>query len=83
MTLFTLEGLAKCRGKGLRERLLFYVTEEEIQERAKQKIGRRLTDPELEHAAAGVSSALCFGLDTVFDAAIEEAVEPGRRDAAL
>jgi len=57
------------------EEILFYVDVGWVQEEAKRLIKRRLTDSELLSAKKGLEWGLTTDIDTVFEAAIEEAVE--------
>lgn len=56
------------------ERTIFAMTAEDVQDVAVSMIKRRLTDYEMRTAEKCIESGLCFGIDTVFKAAIEEAV---------
>ena len=56
------------------ERILFVVTEEDLQAMAKQLIGRKLTEEELYSASKGVEEGLSYGLNTVLETAIKEAI---------
>lgn len=56
------------------ERILFVVTEEDLQAMAKQLIGRKLTEEELRSASKGVEAGLSYGLNTVLKTAIEDAI---------
>ena len=61
------------------EKILFVVTAGDIQQESIRLIGRKLTDDELYFAAKGIDWGLSFDIDTVFKAAIEEAVEINRK----
>jgi len=56
------------------KRILFVVTEDDIQEVAKRLIGRELTEEELYSASKGVEAGLSNGLDIVLKTAVEDAV---------
>ena len=56
------------------KRILFVVTEDDIQEVAKRLIGRELTEEELRSASKGVEEGLSHGLDIVLKTAVEDAV---------
>jgi len=56
------------------ERVLFVVVEDDIQEFAKQKIGRKLNDEELYSVSKGIEAGLSYGLDVVFSTAIDDAI---------
>ena len=73
MRLFTLKELSKIKKRGNNERLIFYITEEEVQERAKEKLFRPLVDFELKIVAKEVESAFTSDLEAVLDVAIEDA----------
>jgi len=47
-----------------------------LQHQALNIIGRKLIDKELHIAVKGINEGLSFGIDTVFETAIEEATEP-------
>ncbi len=57
------------------ERMVFAISAEDVQDVAVSMIKRRLTDYEMHTAEKCIESGLTFGIDTVFKAAIEEAVE--------
>jgi len=46
----------------------------DVQAFAFDKIGRDLTDDELRTVKKGIDSALAFGIETILDTAIDEAV---------
>ena len=54
---------------------IFEISVECVQIEAKKLIGRRLTDDEMYYVKKGIESGLLFDIDTVFRAAIEDAVE--------
>lgn len=55
--------------------IIFSVTVEELQQEAINRIGRKLTDNELCAASKGIECGLSFDIETIFQTAIEEAVE--------
>ena len=57
------------------EEILFYVDVGWVQEEARRLVNRRLTDSELLSVKKGLEWGLTTDIDTVFEAAIEEAVE--------
>ena len=73
MHLFTLKELSEIKKRGNNERLIFYITEEEVQERANEKLFRSLDDFELKIVAKEVESAFTSDLEVVLDVAIEDA----------
>ena len=56
------------------EEILFSVNVGWVQAEAEQRINRRLTDSELLLVKDGLDEGLGFDIETVFDAAIDEAV---------
>ncbi len=54
---------------------IFSISYDWVQEEAIDRIGRRLTSDELHFVKQGIESGLLFDIDTVFTAAITEAVE--------
>lgn len=73
MHLFTLKELSEIKKRGNNERLIFYITEEEVQEIANKKLFRSLDDFELKIVAKEVESAFTSDLEVVLDVAIEDA----------
>lgn len=57
------------------QKTVFCITAEDVQDIAVGMINRRLTDYEMRTAEKCIESGLSFGIETVFKAAIEEAVE--------
>ena len=60
------------------EKIVFSVTVGDLQEESMRLIGRRLTDLEFYTAKKGIDWGLSFDIDTVFKAAIDEAVDINR-----
>ncbi|MBU4299380.1 hypothetical protein KJ636_05030 [Patescibacteria group bacterium] len=59
--------------------IIFSVTVEELQNKAVNRIGRKLTDNELYTASKGIECGLSFDIETVFQTAIEESIEKNRK----
>ena len=57
------------------KRILFVVTEDDVQEVAKRVLGRKLTEEELYRASKGVEEGLSYGLDIVLETAVKDAVK--------
>ena len=57
------------------KKAIFCITAEDVQDIAVDTIKRRLTDYEMHTAEKCIESGLSFGINIVFKAAIEEAVE--------
>jgi len=57
------------------DKYIFAISVQDLQDVAMSLIERRLTDTEIRIAEKCIESGLTFGIDTVFKAAIEEAVE--------
>lgn len=69
-----------CKAKELfkynpKIRVMFAITEEDVQIIAEHTIGRKLTDDELYWASKGVEAGLSSGLDVVLQTAVEEAIQ--------
>jgi hypothetical protein len=56
------------------DKIIFSVTEDELQFEAERIIGRRLTDDELAYASKGIEWGLGTGIGIVFDTAIKQSV---------
>ena len=61
------------------DKIVFVVTVGDIQQESIRLIGRKLTDEELDTATKGIDWGLSFDIDTVFKAAIDEAVDINRK----
>jgi hypothetical protein len=55
--------------------IIFYITYDWVQQEALRYINRKLTDEELYSVKKGIEAGLLFDIDTVFEAAITNAVE--------
>ena len=62
-------------GKVDRDELLFYITKEDVQNEAMEKLGRHVTDDELYIAQKGLESGLMFDIDTVYRTIFEEMID--------
>ena len=56
-------------------RVMFAITEEDVQAVAEYRKGRKLTDDELYSASKGVEAGLSSGLDIVLETAVEDAIQ--------
>ena len=52
--------------------LLFGITKEDVQIKAMEKIGRRLTKDELKIAEKGLEAGLTFDIDAIYSAIFDE-----------
>ncbi len=59
----------------MNKKIIFSVTIEDLQNEAVNRIGRPLADSELHIASKGIDWGLSFDIETVFAAAIDEAIE--------
>ncbi len=57
------------------DKSIFSITAEDVQDVAASLLERRLTDDEMRTAEKCIESGLTFGIDIVFKAAVEAAVE--------
>jgi hypothetical protein len=55
--------------------IIFSITIKDLQIEANEKIGRELTDEEIEVAKKGFESGLLFDIDTVFETILFELIE--------
>lgn len=62
--------------------IIFSVTVEEVQDEAKRRIGRKLTDDEMHYAKKGIESGFSTGFLIIFWAAIDEAVRIIKKEEA-
>lgn len=53
---------------------VFSITVDQLQNEAIKRIGRKLTDDELQTAIKGIESGLSTGIDEILKTAVEEAV---------
>ena len=58
-----------------KEDLLFYISKETMQYEAMQKIGRHLTDEELDIAKDGLDWGLTFDIETVYNTILFEMIK--------
>ncbi len=56
-------------------KIIFAITEYDLQYEAKEKIGRELTEEEILIAKKGIESGLLFGIDTVYKTIFSEMLE--------
>ncbi len=54
---------------------IFQISINETQAKAKELIGRKLTDDEIISVKKGINAGLSFDIETVFQTAIQEASE--------
>jgi len=66
------------KGEWKEKRIIFCIVEDDIQEKAKQILGRELTEEELRKASKGVEEGLSYGLGTVLETSIREAINNRR-----
>ena len=59
------------------EDLIYFVTKDQLQNEALEKIGRELSFCEMNIVKKCVQSGLSFGIETIFAAAIDVAIESG------
>ena len=62
-------------GKVDRDEVLFYISKEDVQNEAMEKLGRHLTDDELYIAQKGLDSGLMFDIDTVYRTIFDEMID--------
>jgi hypothetical protein len=58
-----------------KEDLMFYISKETMQYEAMQKIGRHLTEEELDIAKDGLDWGLTFDIDTVYNTILFEMIK--------
>jgi len=58
-----------------KDELLFYINKETIQDEAMQKIGRYLTEEELDIAKDGLEWGLMTDIDTVYNTILHEMIK--------
>ncbi len=58
-----------------KDELLFYINKETIQDEAMQKIGRYLTEEELDIAKDGLEWGLLTDIDTVYNTILHEIIK--------
>jgi len=55
--------------------IVFAITKEDLQYEAKEKIGRELTDEEIQTAKKGLESGLLTDIDTVYKTIFSEMIK--------
>ncbi|MBC8402514.1 MAG: hypothetical protein H8E14_13575 [Candidatus Marinimicrobia bacterium] len=61
-----------------KDEIIFWIGKNWLQEEAKAKIGRELGEDELQVAKDCIEWGLTTGIDTVFNAAIQKAVQQSK-----
>lgn len=61
-----------------KDKFVYWITKDDVQERAREKIARKLTAKELKEVAENINYQLTPELDAIIGEAIERAL-PGRR----
>lgn len=56
-------------------KIIFSITEEDIQNEAEGKIGRKLTDDEIETAKKGLESGIMTGIDIIYRTILFEMIK--------
>ena len=56
-------------------KILFLITEEDLQNEAKEKIGRKLTADEMETAKKGLESGIMTGIDIIYRTILFEMIK--------
>lgn len=62
-----------------KDKFVYWITKEDVQKRAKEKIGRKLKEKELKLVAENIDSQLTPELDAIISEAIERAFLLKRR----
>lgn len=62
------------------DKLVFGITEEDVQEYAKEFIGRELTEDEMHFARKGIEAGLGYDIDVVYNTAIQDAVDNCKKE---
>lgn len=57
------------------DKIIFSVSEDDLQQEAIRLVGRKLNEDELYIAVKGIDWGLSFDIETVFRAAIDEAIQ--------
>lgn len=55
--------------------IIFAITIEDLQYKAKEKIGRKLSNEEIEVAKKGLDAGLLFDIDIVYDTIFSELIQ--------
>ena len=66
-------------GKVNRDELLFYITKEDVQNEAMEKLGRHLTDEELYVARKGLDWGLMTGIDIIYKTIFGEMLDENKK----
>ena len=56
-------------------KILFSITEYEMQNEAQERIGRRLTEDELYVAKKGLDSGILTGIDIIYETILKEMIK--------
>jgi len=65
------------------DKLVFGITEEDVQEYAEEFIGRKLTENEMHFARKGIEAGLDYDIEIVYNTAIQDAVDNCKKEGGM